>query len=63
MRVHFARSRTLRSFNASYYACLKRVSFLKQLIRTLGIRDFDVGQTLQIACLPGRTRCCFLYGE
>jgi hypothetical protein len=60
MRVDLARSSAPRIFDAGYYARLKRISFLKQLVRTLGIRDFDIGQTLQISRLPGRTRCCFL---
>ena len=44
-----ARSSTIRIFNAGYYTCLKRVPFLDQLVNTLGIGAFDIGQALQIS--------------
>jgi hypothetical protein len=37
------------ALNAGDYVRFKRVSFLQQLVDTLRIRRFDVGQSLQIS--------------
>ena len=42
------------AFHTSYYVSLERVSFFEQLVHTLRIRGFDVGQSLQISRLFAR---------
>jgi len=49
MRVDLAPIIARVIFNAAHHARLERVSFLKQLVNTLRIRSFDVGQALQIS--------------
>src|SRR5467141_1083192 len=56
MRANFPLVSVLGVFDALYHVGLERVSFLEQLVHTLRIRTFDVGQSLQISRLLARPR-------
>src|SRR5882762_849829 len=63
MRANFPLVSVLGVFDALYHVGLERVSFLEQLVHTLRIRTFDVGQSLQISRLLARPRSQSLQGE
>src|SRR5271156_825518 len=56
MRANFPLVSVPGVFHALHRVGLERVSFLKQLVHTLRIRTFDVGQSLQISRLLARPR-------
>jgi hypothetical protein len=57
VRVNFSLVGVAGVLHALHCLGLERVSFLEQLVHTLGIRTFNAGQSLQSSRLAART-CC-----
>src|SRR3981189_1184835 len=63
MRANFHPVSVSGVFDALHHIGLERISFLKQLVHTLRIRTFDIGQSLQISRLLARVRTQSLQSE
>src|SRR5467141_266093 len=63
MRANFHLVSVPGVFDALHHIGLERISFLKQLVHTLRIRTFDIGQSLQISRLLARLRPQSLQSE